>query len=231
MHKMVLSKLAMERRWRERRGATTGCCLSRASLISLLTRMQASHASKRARCSCSASFGASGHASTCKCRRSSFLGTLPLPLSVSLTLPLSCRNITQKRLSILDVTLVKHRTTKIETLRAECTAYGAELAHHEQDLRQVLANIETTRIAKAVAETKIAASAKNLVYVDARLLDGTAVRMEAHQLLLHQVNEIARLELARAKLEERLAELRCFDPGANQAARIIQSRCEGRRGR
>ncbi|TYZ61133.1 hypothetical protein PybrP1_008851 [[Pythium] brassicae (nom. inval.)] len=119
---------------------------------------------------------------------------------------------------------MKHQTAKIETLRAERAAYAVERAGCAEKLRQVMGDIATTRTGRALTETRIASSTKGAVYVDAKLLDGTAVRMEAHQLLLYQINELERLETARATLDARLTQLRGFEPGVNQAALIIQAR-------
>lgn len=114
--------------------------------------------------------------------------------------------------------------TKAEALKSECASYKKQLDDHDEELRQTILDLEKTRSDKAATENQIATSKKDVTFVDAKLLDGTVVRMEAHQLLMHQVNEIERLEVTRARLEARLKELRSFDSGANRAASIIQSR-------
>lgn len=115
--------------------------------------------------------------------------------------------------------------TKIETLRSTCAAYNEQVRRHERYLQQTIADLAITRMSRGRTESTIAANAtKAITYIDATLLDGTAVRMEAQQLLLHQTSEIERLEAMRDALEVRVAELRRFDPGADQAARILQSR-------
>lgn len=131
---------------------------------------------------------------------------------------------THKRLSILEITTLKHKMTKLEALKAECASYKKQLDEREEELRQTIHDLGTTRRDKDATENQITTSKKDVTYVDAKLLDGTVVRMEAHQLLMHQISEIERLESTRARLEARLKELRSFDPGANRAASIIQSR-------
>ncbi|GLD95876.1 hypothetical protein PINS_up004554 [Pythium insidiosum] len=67
------------------------------------------------------------------------------------------------------------------------------------------------------------AKGESFLYIDAKLLDGTAVRMEATQLLLHQRNEERRVASLLQRLEHEVDNLQQHAPLIHHAATRIQA--------
>ncbi|TMW68028.1 hypothetical protein Poli38472_007700 [Pythium oligandrum] len=130
--------------------------------------------------------------------------------------------------TVLQVIAAAQLRNKLESFRTDRIAYHARLIARMSRLEQEKANLRQMTQDKLLTEARITAASKKTahgsIFIDAKLLDGTVVRMEAHQLLLHQTSEIDRLNQTITTLERQVIELQETDPVVRVAAERIQDR-------
>ncbi|DBA00267.1 TPA: hypothetical protein N0F65_007911 [Lagenidium giganteum] len=125
--------------------------------------------------------------------------------------------------TLFDVIVATHQMSKLERLRADRFAFHKQMYDDREELIRVKHELQKVEQEKAKTEHTIASSKKNVVFIDAKMLDGTVVRMEAHQLLLHQLNEHEKLVKLCKELELRVMEHHKKAPVVHHAATRIQS--------
>jgi hypothetical protein len=138
------------------------------------------------------------------------------------------------QLSILGTVVLAKRISRLERLRECRIQYHKRLEGQRSALIQAQHDLETARANQNVTKQKIAKAkgtagsttsktTATSLFIDARLLDGTVVRMEAHQLMLHESSEVNRLTETLVSLEAAMRDLQDSDGVAHQAASMIQS--------
>ncbi|KAJ0404101.1 hypothetical protein P43SY_000885 [Pythium insidiosum] len=143
----------------------------------------------------------------------------------------------KQRKSLLEIVVIAERQSRASALREQRLAYhklltarlgelqkaGEDRRNNTQDMARTQQRIDDSK-AKGLA----------FLYIDAKLLDGTAVRMEATQLLMHQMNEERRVTGLLERLEREVAALQQQAPVIHLAATRIQAayrsyRCQQRK--
>lgn len=109
----------------------------------------------------------------------------------------------------------KHKTARI--------TFHQKLHSRLQELDQQRVNLVQTQEEKNHMEIEIVKEVKGPQYVDAKLLDGSVVRMETHQYLVHLSNEIERVTKRIVDLEREIYAMQHYDPVVHHAASSIQT--------
>ncbi|KAJ0395117.1 hypothetical protein ATCC90586_007747 [Pythium insidiosum] len=143
----------------------------------------------------------------------------------------------KQRKSLLEIVVNAERQSRASALREQRLAYHKLLTARLGELQK--AGDDRRNNAQDMARTQQRiddSKAKGLafLYIDAKLLDGTAVRMEATQLLMHQMNEERRVTGLLERLEREVAALQQQAPVIHLAATRIQAayrsyRCQQRK--
>lgn len=118
------------------------------------------------------------------------------------------------------------RMTKAQQLRLEGQEYLLQLRHLQEDLAQQTQQLHEVKMQLKTTQEAIAGGAgtARVVVLDATMVDGSTVRMQAPLLLEHQQADVARLVSFGEQLQIKIQELQLDAPVLHEAASMVQTK-------